>query len=317
MTALDTFRSAARLVRLPNLLVMALFELLLHYALVVPYLAEQGVAVDFPQWHICTLVAAVVCLAAGGNAINDYFDQQADRINRPDEMVVGSGLSRRAALLAHVLLTIVGLMAGTALAYALRRLDFMLLFVGVAVTLWYYSTVFKKHILVGNIVVALLVALTGYMVVAVDFTWVNRVKGAATTFSEPYSTLWAIVCAYSFFAFITTLGREIIKDLEDIEGDAAVGAHTLAVELGAAYTKGVVVLVEVILAALLLLSLYFFNPQHQPPAALTVVNLALVALTLALCALVVAAKSKKRLHAAATLAKMIMLLGVLSIIMFL
>lgn len=299
--------------RVVNLAVVAAFELLLHYALIVPYLQQHGIEVLFPAWHILALIMAVVCLAAGGNCINDYFDQQADRINRPDEQVVGSGVPRRAALLAHVMLTILGLCAGAALSYALRRLDFLLLFVGVAIALWFYSTTFKKQILIGNLVVALLVALTGYMVVAVDYTYINMNLGLQTTNNEPYSTLWTTVCAYAFFAFLSTLGREVIKDLEDSQGDQAVGARTLAVELGPAYTKAVVLLVEGLLLLLLVGSLLVWNDAMPIPSALLALDLALAILTLVVCALVVLAKTPRQYHIAQQLAKFAMLFGILTI----
>lgn len=302
----------ARLVRLPNLVFMVAFQCLLRYGLVLPMLAEAGVEPRLSAFQFAMLVVATVGIAAGGNAINDYFDVEADRVNKPARVVVGTTVDRRAALLTHVTTTLAGLFAGVYLSYILRRPAFLLLFVSLPVLLWFYSTHFKKQILVGNLLVALLVALTGYMVVSVEFAALDRVHAA--TGEPPLSWIWYIVCAYSIFAFISNLGREMIKDMEDKEGDAQAGCHTLVIELGDTYSKTVITLVEAVLIAGCTMALAAV-PDCIDATAPTAYFVALIVIpTVALCAMLWRGRTPHDYHRVATLSKVIMAAGMLSIL---
>lgn len=303
----------ARLVRLPNLTFIVAFQCLLRYGLVLPMLAEAGVEPRLSAFQFAMLVVATVGMAAGGNAINDYFDVEADRVNKPARVVVGTTVDRRAALLTHVTTTLAGLFAGVYLSYILRRPAFLLLFVSLPVLLWFYSTHFKKQILVGNLLVALLVALTGYMVVSVEFAALDRVHAA--TGEPPLSWIWCIVCAYSIFAFISNLGREMIKDMEDKEGDAQAGCHTLVIELGDTYSKTVITLVEAVLIAGCTMALSAV-PDCIDATIPTAYFVAFIATpTVALCAMLWRGRTPRDYHRAATLSKVIMAAGMLSILL--
>lgn len=301
----------ARLVRLPNLLAVAAFQSLLQYGLILPKFSAWGMTDALGTPLFVLLVVSTVCLAAGGNAINDYFDVAADRVNRPDRMVVGNAVDRRHALLAHVALTLVGVFAGLYVSFVLRRASFMLLFVGVPTLLWFYSTHFKRMVLVGNIVVSFLVALTGYVVISADYAAQDRVPGGPDTGADPLSSLWYIVCAYCIFAFICNLSREIIKDMEDVDGDRASGGRTLAIELGSAYSKSVVVLLEAFTAIMLCVA----AREMADAAVVAYIAAVLIVPRVALCVMVWRAKTKGEFHRASALSKLLMMAGVASILL--
>lgn len=304
-------RDVARLVRLPNLLAVAAFQSLLQYGLILPKLEAWGMTDALGTPLFALLVVSTVCLAAGGNAINDYFDVAADRVNRPDRMVVGKAVDRRHALLTHVVLNLVGVFAGLYVSFVLRRASFMLLFVGVPTLLWFYSTHFKRMVLVGNIVVSSLVALTGYIIISADYAALDRVAGGPDTGADPLSSLWYIVCAYCIFAFMSNLSREIIKDMEDVDGDRACGGRTLAIELGNTYCKSVVVLLEAFTAIMLCAAAC----EIATLPVGTYIAAILIAPRLALCVMVWRAKTKDDFHRASTLSKLIMMAGVASILL--
>ena len=302
-----------RLVRLPNLAFIVLFQVMLRYSLVLPMLAKFGVEPALSGAQFAMLVIATVCLAAGGNAINDYFDIEADKVNRPDRVVIGNVVNRRFALLTHVVTTLIGIFAGIYLSFILRRPAFLLLFVTLPVLLGFYSTHFKKQVLVGNLLVAILVALTGYMVVSVEFAALDRSNCPMSTNEPPLSWIWYIVCAYSVFAFICNLGREIIKDLEDAEGDGKAGCHTLAIELGPTYSKAVVTLVEAVLLAGCSLALGNI-PSWIDTSRPTAYFVLLIAIpTAAMCAMVWSGHDRRAYHRASQLSKAIMAAGVMSL----
>lgn len=307
-------KGLARLVRLPNLVFIVVFQVLLRYWLILPLFGKYGIEPALSTFQFVMLIVATVFIAAGGNAINDYFDVEADKVNRPQRLVVGNGVNRRSALLTHVNTTLIGLFAGLYLSFVLRRPAFLILFVTLPVLLWFYSTYFKKQILVGNILVASLVALTGYMVVSVEFAALDRIPGGPDTSRPPLSWVWYVVCAYSLFAFISNLGREVIKDIEDIEGDGKIGCHTLVIELGASYSKAVVVLIETVLMAGCIMALGNV-PSTINCLYATVYFAILIAIpTIILCVMVCRGKTRKDFHRASVLSKLIMCAGMLSII---
>lgn len=307
-------KGLCRLIRLPNLLFIIVFQVLLRYWLIMPKLSLFGIEPALSTFQFILLVIATTSLAAGGNAINDYFDVEADKINRPDRLAIGNLVKRRTALLTHVITTLVGIFAGIYLSFMLRRPAFLLLFVTIPVLLWFYSTHFKKQILVGNILVALLVALTGYMVVSVEFAAFDRVVGGPDTGTEPLSGIWYSVCAYSIFAFISNLGREIIKDMEDAEGDKLSGCHTLVIELGEAYSKSVVILVQAVLLCGCGLALY--NQDCEKKAVLWAYATVFILIpTIILCVMVAKGKTRKDFHRASILSKAVMGMGLASILL--
>ncbi len=305
-------KGLCRLIRLPNLLFIIVFQVLLRYWLILPKLSAHGIEPALSTFQFILLVIATTSLAAGGNAINDYFDVEADKINRPDRLTIGNLIRRRSALLTHVISTLIGIFAGLYLSFMLRRPAFLLLFVTIPVLLWFYSTHFKKQILVGNILVALLVALTGYMVVSVEFAAFDRVAGGPNTGAEPLSGIWYMVCAYSIFAFISNLGREIIKDMEDAEGDKLAGCHTLVIELGATYSKSVIILVQFVLLFGCTLALY--NQDCEMKAIQWAYSTLFILIpTIILCVMVAKGKSRKDFHRASILSKVVMAMGLASI----
>ncbi|MBQ3634751.1 MAG: geranylgeranylglycerol-phosphate geranylgeranyltransferase [Bacteroidales bacterium] len=300
-----------RLTRVGNLLFLVVFGCLLRYAYIIPSLEQAGVEVALSHIDFALIMLAEVLLAAGGNALNDYFDVQTDMINRPETVVVGRSVDRRSALLCHVLLTIVGLFAGFYVSFVLRKGSLAMMFLGVALALWFYSTHFKRQMLVGNVVVALLVGLSGYVVVCVDFAAIDLAAGSFVTGCSPYSHVWYVVCTFCAFAFISNLGREIIKDMEDVEGDSRTNCRTVAVELGLQYSKVVVLTVEAFMLVILAVSLYITGVM-----VMTIYGVVAVALpTLLLMWWVWRGESKKDFHRASVLSKFIMLFGILSLVL--
>jgi 4-hydroxybenzoate polyprenyltransferase len=157
---------------------------------------------------------ATFCVAGAGYIINDYYDIKIDAINKPQRLVVGNGINRRQAILAHLLLSVIGVMVGFALSWPVGFIN-----AGAVLLLWGYSAQLKKMLLLGNLTIAFLSA-TMLLVVAVNFGAANK-------------AVWA----YALFSFIISLVREIIKDMEDVKGDARFGCRTVPIVVGIPNTK--------------------------------------------------------------------------------
>lgn len=180
------------------------------------------------------LSLSTVLIAAAGYIINDYYDVKIDLINKPKRVVVGRVLKRRVAMIAHTVLNFTGIGIGLILSYEIAALNFIS-----AVALWAYSNQLKRVAFFGNLLVALLTGLSIY-VIAIYF--------------DPANTM---IIAYSLFAFFVTLIREIIKDMEDLKGDANFGLRTLPIVYGLRKTKNLIYVLSIVL--LITLSLLFYN----------------------------------------------------------
>jgi 4-hydroxybenzoate polyprenyltransferase len=286
-------------------------QYLLRYGLLLPMLNFYGLEPVLSDWTFMVLVASTVFLAASGYVINDYFDIKTDLINRPDKVVVGHVFQRRTVLLWHVLFTFLGVFSGLFLAYLTRKESYALMFVFIPALLWYYSTTLKKQILVGNLVISLLTGMVPYFVVSLEFAMLARVHGAAILSTEACSMAWFWTTGFAFFAFVSNLSREIIKDLEDLKGDEASGCRTLPVELGEGPTKSVVLLLN--MATVIALWIIFFMVPALRTSSLTLLYF-IIFLTipyLILTWIVLRVKVSKGYHRASQISKLIMLAGIL------
>ena len=218
-----------RLIRLPNVVFVALFQILLRYGIVLPLLAEANIEPVLTTLQFILLVTATTALTASGNVINDYFDVNVDKINRPDRVIVGNTIDRRTVLLIHVILTFIGVGCGLYIALWLHKELYAFVFIAIPVLLWFYSTLFKKQFLIGNLVVAILTAATAWIVVSAEFSALIVKVGNSITTTSPCQTAWTYCSVYAIFAFMVNVAREIVKDMEDAKGDAACGCRTFSI----------------------------------------------------------------------------------------
>lgn len=300
-----------RLIRFKNLLIIVLLQLLLRYVLLMPMLEHYGLEPALSHLRFALLVLTTVFLAASGYVINDYFDIKTDLINRPSRVVAGQVYQRRTVLLWHVLFTFLGVFMGLFLAYITRKENYALMFILVPALLWYYSTTLKKQMLIGNLVISFMTAVVPYFVVSLEFAVLARVHGEAVLDTEACSMAWFWTTGFAFFAFASNLGREIIKDLEDVKGDAEAGCRTLPIEMGEPATRRLVA----ILHAALLLALwivYAMVPQlRSSPLAFLYFLFLLTLPFLWLIFKVLKARSHSEYHRASQVSKLIMLAGIL------
>lgn len=203
----------------------------------------------FSALHFWLLVVSTVLIAAGGNVINDYFDTRIDRVNKPDELIVGRTVKRRVAIAGHLVLSALGLLLGAFVAWRSGQLRWAVIPVFAVGTLWVYSTNLKRSFLIGNGAIALLSALVPltvglYEVTALVHTYPTQVTLTTTDGRElpvdlGFDLPWFWCLGYAAFAFLTTLVREIQKDLADVKGDRADGCRTVPIVLGRKWGKAI------------------------------------------------------------------------------
>lgn len=218
-----TFPAFFKIIRPLNLLIMAFAQLMTAYFLVET--TQQGLPI-LEDVHLYLLILSTVSIAASGYMINDYYDVKIDYINKPEEVVVGKNIKRRTVMFLHSIFNVIGIGIGLLLGLKVGFIIFIAAFL-----LWLYSNSLKRLPFVGNLVVAFL---TGLAVYVVGFYYQNNEL---------------LVLAYAIFAFFINLIREIIKDIEDRNGDRKHGSKTLPIVLGFRGTKNVIFLIAAIFIA--------------------------------------------------------------------
>jgi 4-hydroxybenzoate polyprenyltransferase len=230
-----------RLIRFPNLVFIALTQFLFYFCIIMPLSRILPGTELFLTWpRLGYLILASVLIAAAGYIINDYFDLNIDRINKPGKLVIDKQIRRRWAIIWHLVLSAMGL----ALSFYVHPLIGSLNIAAVLL-LWFYSTTFKKQLLIGNVVISLLTA----WVVLVLYVAELPQNLFDPQHGEMLRKVFKYAVMYGGFAFITSLVREVVKDIEDMEGDARYGCRTMPIVWGVAASRMFVMVWLIVLFA--------------------------------------------------------------------
>ena len=248
---MDLFKDIMRLVRWSNLLFLAALVWLMEKWVATPVLVH---AAFFEQlsWQATTLLMmAIVLIAAGGYVINDYFDVKIDRINRPDELVVTQSVSKPAAMKLSVSLSVAGAICGIGLSWWLKSWTIGSLFIIIPGLLWFYSSSYKRLFMIGNVTIATLAALTPMLVAMVNVALLEQRYGAILPYTNLVHDLYAWLGGFALFAFLLTWIREIVKDMQDQQGDRELECHTMPIVWGETWTKVFVTALAVLTLAVI------------------------------------------------------------------
>ncbi len=299
-----------KLIRIQNLLIVAATQYLMRFAIISPILKVNNFSLQMSEFDFFVLVLSTVFLTAAGYVINDYFDTRTDSMNRPDEVVVGKSIERRTAMTLHVVLNILGIIGGFYVSYKIGLYQLGVIFIIVSGLLWYYSTSYKRQFLIGNLLVALLTALVPLMAILYEMPLLNKAyKEILIANHANFNHIFFWVAGFSFFAFITTLAREIIKDTEDFEGDNAYGRNTLPIILGIRWTK-IIVISLLIITISALITVYFKYLEGSVATLLYGLLTLIIPITIEIY-LIIQADDKSDYRFASNLLKFIMLAGIL------
>ncbi len=250
-----------QLVRYPNLVFIVLTQVLFYYCIIIPAYAkhnEAGPALGLTGFLL--LVVASVCIAGAGYIINDYFDLNIDSVNKPGRLVIDRFISRRWAMLFHLLLSLTGLFLTALVSMQLGNPFLLIMNFFCIILLIFYSTTFKKKLLTGNVIISLLTAWVIIVLFVAEIKWVSGrmlpVRHAALI------TIYKMTAVYAGFAFMISLIREVVKDMEDIEGDRKFNCRTMPIVWGLIPSKvfaGVWIIVVMGLLSVLLVNAILYK----------------------------------------------------------
>ncbi|MCB8964269.1 MAG: geranylgeranylglycerol-phosphate geranylgeranyltransferase [Bacteroidales bacterium] len=309
-----------RLVRYKNLLIVAATMVLVRYFIMQPILHGFSFELQLGVLSFVMLVLATVLITAAGYVINDYFDTRTDLVNRPQTVVVGKSVSRRLAIAMHMGMSVLGIALGLIVAIKVGRPIFSLLFVLAAGVLWFYSTTYKRQLIIGNLVVALLTGLVPLIPLIFEYPLFDVYWDMIALFNINLNRMVYWVGGYALFAFLLTLVREIIKDIEDFEGDTVYGRNTLPVHFGIQASK--IIASSLLMTTLIVLIFLFARYMQFLPSGkfdyYTFIYFVLFILIpiFALFVMLLLAHSKTDYHKSSRMCKLIMLFGLLYTLIF-
>lgn len=295
-----------KLIRVENLLIIAVTQICMKYLVFAP-LNEYS---KFTPTLFTISLLSTILIAAAGYIINDYFDVKTDKINRPETVVIDVTIKRRWAMILHIILNAIGLILGFYLALRCHNLKLVSFQIISILLLWFYSTHFKKQLLVGNIVVSLLTATIPLMPMVYDYYLMRPIDPIVSFLIGDFiQTLVIIILGYSAFAFLTSFAREVIKDMEDYKGDIQTGGKTMPIVWGIITSKVVTFFIIIITIGLLFLASYKFYKEQQFIGVYYILGVTVLPLIL-LMIQTIRAKTSKDFKVASLLLKFIMVVGI-------
>ena len=268
------------------------------------FIVEYKVLDVFPEHlsklQFLLLTASTVLIAAGGYIINDIYDTSIDHDNKPGKNKVNNGISESVALKYYYVLTTIGILAGFIVAFSIGKfsLGFVPLFA--AISLYMYSTFYKKRFLSGNLLIAALSSLSVLIVGLFEPEFYKSI----------IYLLW-----YAVFAFEISLIREIIKDIEDMDGDEKAQSKSLPILYGIKKTKAVLYGLTIFMAATILHVLYYNFWDNTVISFWILVGIFLIPLLL-LSYMIFIAEEKRDFHFASVFTKVYMFIGIFSLLGF-
>lgn len=305
-------RAFFKLIRFPNLVYIFLTQYLLQYCVLIPIFSHYGIESSLSGGWFFLLSLSTVLVGAAGYIINDYFDINIDQVNKPERVIIDRIISRRWAILWHTLFNVIGVGLGFLVAWEIGYPLLGFTQMVCSGLLWFYSTSYKRQLLIGNIVISLLTALTVMIVGFYEpklYREVNLLNARAD-----YQLLW-IMLSYAAFAFFISMIREIVKDLEDIKGDAWLGCRTMPIIYGINASRDVAMVLSWLLIAMIVIVEVVIYRRGWYGTILYLVLVVQLPMYIVVRKLARAAEAKE-FHKISTLVKLIMLTGILSMLFF-
>ncbi|WP_104733987.1 geranylgeranylglycerol-phosphate geranylgeranyltransferase [Hanstruepera ponticola] len=293
------------LIRWKNLLMIALMQYLLKYVLLLPF----GIDITLNGFGFSLLMITTLCLAAAGYIINDIFDQETDLINKPNKVIVGKTVSEKTAYTLFIVFNVIGVLLGFYLSHLVGRSGFFALFVVISALLYIYASYLKQLILVGNIVISILVALSLIIVGLFEL-----LPAVTPHNQETQLTFFKIIFDYAVFAFLLNVIRELIKDIQDIDGDHKAGMNTLPIAIGR--NRAAKVTFAIAFIPLFLVIYYVATYMYKQIYVVVYFLIFVIAPLIYLIIKLYMAETKKDFAFLSKLTKAIMLFGMLSLVVY-
>lgn len=300
-------KNILKLIRVENLIFIVIIQYAMRFLIIKPILANYNIELLFSEFNFALLVLSTIILAASGYIINDYFDAEIDR-KAGKKVVIDKVLSKKSAMNLHIILNIIAIAIGFYISYTIGIYKIGFVFIIIAGLLWFYSSSYKKMFLVGNLIVAILAGLVPFIIIIFEIPLQYDInKAILLSRGQNLNEVIIWISGFSIFAFISTLIREMIKDIEDSDGDMAFNANTIPIVLGVKTTK--IIITALILTTIGILTTIVINYLTDLISVIYISLLIIIPLFL-LIYKNFKAKNTKDYHFLSTFTKLIMITGV-------
>ncbi len=291
-----------RFIRWKNLLLIIYLQILLKF----PLFSAFKLNTNLTDFQFVILLLSLICIMAAGYMINDIFDLKSDLINKPKKVIVANQFSVETAHQLYLITNTLGIILGIGLSLSMQKPTHAFIFIGASLLLYFYSKKLKSKPLIGNITVSSLVAFSIVILCLFDLNFAVQI--------EAQQVVIFVILLLSCFAFFLNLVREVVKDIEDINGDYSMKMNTLPILLGVSRSKKIASFLCLFPLGLLLFivvkyaSIYKFTVLYL--LLFTMFPLLYVALKL------LSAKTKKDFKKLSIFLKIIMFLGINALLIF-
>lgn len=298
---MQKLKAILTLIRFPNLVFIFLTQIIAYYFIIFPAVTKSSALPTLNFQSSTLLFISTVLIAAAGYIINDYFDMGIDMVNKPHKMTIEKYFSRRRIIIWHILLNILGLLIAGYIAFHFAKFRYLSIQIICILLLLVYSTTFKRKLISGNLMIAILTSLTLYNTALYEPKF--HLYDLKNTDSV---SLWT----YLLFSFCITLMREIIKDIEDIKGDLVQNCKTIPLVFGINRAKKIIYLIAFILTSIIILSSIYL--LHTNIILIISLLIGIVFPLLITLFLLWKANTSKQFHQISTYIKIITFIGILS-----
>jgi|APTNR8051073442_1049403.scaffolds.fasta_scaffold00803_8 4-hydroxybenzoate polyprenyltransferase len=236
------------IIRLPNLVVVVLMQWLLYQHFIAKTLAAHKLVPALGHNMAVLFIAVTALITAGGYAINDLLDIKADEINRPNRVIAGRTLSIPVVKWLYFLFVASGYVLALYISMRLGKPGLIIYYLIFVAGLYTYSSTLKREPFIGNLWIAAYCAgAIGMLWFAERHVYFELVKTAP----QIALALRSILLFFMAFAFLSTLLREIVKDMQDEPGDRLCGYRTTPVVWGMAFARRAAFATAILLAVLI------------------------------------------------------------------
>lgn len=301
---MQKLKAILTLIRASNLLFICLTQILTYYFIIIPSLEASGSELNLVTPYFYAIAFSTFLIAAAGYIINDYFDIGTDAINKPEKVTIEKYFKRRTIIIWHIILNVIALLIASYVALHIFKLRLALVQVLCIFLLTVYSTTFKRKLILGNIIIAILTSLTIICVAVYEPNF------KLVAFNEPHvKLLWV----YITFAFSITLIREIVKDIEDVKGDVTLNCKTIPLVWGIDNAKKILFVLISIIFILLIIAVIVFWKINLMMASFFII--AVFIPLVFILRLIVVANTSHEFNKISSYIKWVTLLGILSMLL--
>lgn len=253
--------------------------------------------------YFWVLSISTILVALGGYVINDFFDREIDKINRPGKNLFELHFMKSKGLILYILVVL----ASLALPWFWGEQSLLMVVLFVNATMLFYAYLAKKWILVGNFIVAASMAAVPLVFFVID--------SPSVSWEKALSDNSALILLYTLFVFLFSMPREMVKDMEDIEGDKASGLKTAAIILPGTFNRYLISMFLVLAVSLIVSTIWFIWAEELLFSSVSIYYFIFLLLPISVKSvyMAVTAKEKEDWTKLSQWLKMIMLAGIISI----